>query len=85
MAYTDTYSGARVAAHAAYAQATAANLVADLILGAFGSIREWLAARRAQRELAALNDHLLSDIGLERTDVDISAPQSLIGRHSGTI
>ena len=85
MAYTDTYSGARVAAQAAYAQATAANLVADLILGAFRSVRDWLAARRAQRELARLNNHLLEDIGLDRTDVDVYAPESIIGRHSKPI
>ena len=79
MAYIDTYSGARVAAHAAYAQATAANLVADLILGAFGSVRDWLAARRAQRELARLNTHLLNDIGLDTTDVEPQVSQSIIG------
>ncbi len=82
MAYTDTYSGARVVANAAYAQATAANLVADLILGAFASIREWLAARHIQRQLARLDDNLLTDIGLERSDVSIQAPESVIGRHS---
>ena len=85
MAYTDTYSGARVSAHAAYAQATAANLVADLILGAFSSIREWLAARRTQRDLSRLSVHLLEDIGLDRTDVDVLAPESIIGRHSRPI
>ena len=85
MAYTDTYSGARVAAHAAYAQATAANLVADLIIGAFVTIRTWVAARRARRELSRLNRHLLADIGLERTDVDALAPESIIGRQSRPI
>ncbi|MEM7429515.1 MAG: DUF1127 domain-containing protein [Pseudomonadota bacterium] len=79
MAYTDTYSGARVAAHAAYAQATAANLIADLILGAFRSVRVWLMARRARRELARLDQHLLSDIGLELKDVRPDVSDSIIG------
>ncbi len=85
MAYTDTYSGAHVAANAAYAQATAANLVADLILGAFYSIREWSAAHRARRELARLDNHLLADIGLERGDVQEPARESFIGAHPRVI
>jgi uncharacterized protein YjiS (DUF1127 family) len=45
------------------------NLVRALWRRLLGIRREWAAAR-ARRELHALSDHMLKDIGLNRDEVD---------------
>ena len=81
MAYTDTFSGAQIAAHAAYSQATAGNLIAEAILNLAHVTRNWLGARKAQRELRLLDAHLLKDIGLDETDIHAKPAESFIGQH----
>ncbi len=80
MAYTDTFSGVQIAAHKAYSQASAGNLIAEMIFNASRLTRNWISARKAQRELRLLNAHLLKDIGLSEDDVRPPAPESLIGQ-----
>ena len=69
MAYADQLSGAQIAAHAAYSQATAGNLVAEAVINGAALVRNWLSARKAKRELGLLSNHLLRDIGLKAEDV----------------
>ncbi len=79
MAYVDQLSGAQIAAHTAYSQATAGNLIAGALLDGFARLRSWLSARKATRELRLLDAHLLKDIGLDETDIPARAPASFIG------
>ena len=79
MAYVDNMSGAQIAAHTAYSQATAGNLIAGALLDGFARVRSWLSARKAMRELRLLDAHLLNDIGLDRSDVPAQTPPSFIG------
>jgi uncharacterized protein YjiS (DUF1127 family) len=41
-----------------------------VVSGAAQSVGSWLEMRRQLRALAALDDHLLRDIGLSRADVE---------------
>lgn len=79
MAYVDHMSGAQIAAHTAYSQALAGNLIAGAILDGIRQVRLWLSARKAMRELRLLDAHLLKDIGLDATDIPAKAPSSIIG------
>ncbi|MCP5084174.1 MAG: DUF1127 domain-containing protein [Alphaproteobacteria bacterium] len=79
MAYVDQLSGAQIAAHAAYSQATAGNLIAGALLDGFALLRGWLSTRKATRELRLLDAHLLNDIGLDKSDIPAQAPASFIG------
>ena len=79
MAYIDNMSGAQIAAHAAYSQATAGNLIAGALLDGFARVRGWLSARKAMRELRLLDEHMLNDIGLDQSDLPARAPASFIG------
>ena len=79
MAYIDHMSGAQIAAHTAYSQATAGNLIAGAILDGFALVQRWLDARKALRELRLLSEHQLKDIGLDKSDVPAEAPASFIG------
>ncbi len=81
MAYTDTFTGAQIAAHVAYSQATAGNLIAEAILNLAQVTRSWLGARKAKRELRLLDTHLLRDIGLNEADVHETPAESFIGQH----
>ena len=79
MAYIDHMSGAQIAAHTAYSQATAGNLIAGAILDGITLVRRWIEARKALREIRLLTEHQLKDIGLDKSDIPAEAPPSFIG------
>ena len=60
-------------AHVAYrpqlAHADAGTKLDDAIARAFATVRTWHARACLRRELRALNDHFLADIGMSRTEV----------------
>ena len=60
-------------AHAAershIARADAATKLHDAMARTFATVRTWHARTCLRRELRALNDHFLADIGMSRTEV----------------
>jgi len=62
-------------AHVAYrphhlAHTDAGRKLHDAIAGTVGMVRTWHLRASVRRELRALNDHLLADIGMRRADVN---------------
>ena len=52
-----------------FADADAAEKLHDAIARASATVRTWYTRASTRRELRALNDHLLVDIGMSRTEV----------------
>lgn len=44
--------------------------LANLVVGALARLRQRLENHRAARRLAALDDHMLADIGLSRSEIE---------------
>ena len=44
--------------------------LADAVTGPFARLRAWQRKRQARRDLQALDDRLLADIGLDRAAID---------------
>ncbi len=47
----------------------AVNAVADWVANTVGAVRAWHARHAAINELSRLNDHLLDDIGIVRSEI----------------
>ena len=52
-----------------YGRETIRNESTSLSTGLFGRIRTYLARSRAERQLAQLDDRMLADIGLKRSEI----------------
>ncbi len=69
----------------------ALNAVAESVANAVGAVRTWHARNAAIGELSRLNDHLLKDIGIDRSEIRavvngmLSRPPALSDRLSPTL
>ncbi len=55
----------------------AVNSVAESVANAVGAVRAWRARNAAIGELSRLNDHLLKDIGIDRSEIRTAVDRML--------